>query len=54
MAVRNALAVRFIKEMQPDDLVLIYHSGGQTAIMGLARVLSPPRPDPKETMTKVG
>jgi len=46
--VRNALAVRFIKEMQPGDLVLIYHSGGQTAIMGLASVLSHPRPDPKD------
>src|SRR5260370_9932578 len=45
--VTNPQAVRAIKEMRPGDLVFIYHSGGHSAIMGLAPVLSEPRPHPK-------
>ena len=44
--VRNAQAVRAIQAMQPDDEVLIYHSKGEAALVGLARVISEPRPDP--------
>jgi len=43
--VRNPQALRAIKSMQPGDEVLIYHSAGQAAIVGLARVTSQPRPD---------
>ena len=43
--VRNAQATRAIRAMKPDDDVLIYHSGGESAIVGLARVTSEPRPD---------
>ncbi|HET8913669.1 MAG TPA: EVE domain-containing protein [Ktedonobacteraceae bacterium] len=43
--VRNAQAVIVIKSMQPDDEVLIYHSQGETAIVGLAKVISEPRQD---------
>ena len=43
--VRNAQAVRAIQAMQPGDEVLIYHSQGEAALVGLARVLSEPRPD---------
>jgi predicted RNA-binding protein with PUA-like domain len=45
--VRNPQAVRAIKDMQPGDRVFIYHSGGVSAIVGLALVLSAGRPDPK-------
>ena len=38
--VTNPLAVRAIREMRPDDRVLIYHSGGVSAIVGLAAVRS--------------
>ncbi len=51
--VRNALALRSIKEMQPGDNVLIYHSQGQAAIVGLARVTSEPRPDPNDSKSWV-
>ena len=34
--------------MRLDDEVLIYHSQGEAAIVGLARVVSEPRPDPNE------
>jgi predicted RNA-binding protein with PUA-like domain len=43
--VRNALALQAIRSMKPNDEVLIYHSGGVATIMGLARVVSEPRPD---------
>ena len=45
--VRNAQAVRAIQAMQPGDEVLIYHSKGEAALVGLARVTSKPRPDPQ-------
>ncbi len=51
--VRNALALRAIKVMQPGDNVLIYHSQGQAAIVGLARVTSEPRPDPQDNKSWV-
>lgn len=44
--VRNPQAVRAIQQMQPGDTVFIYHSMGQSAVVGLARVVSAPRPDP--------
>ncbi len=44
--VRNAQAVRVIQGMQPDDEVFIYHSMGEAALVGLARIVSEPRPDP--------
>jgi predicted RNA-binding protein with PUA-like domain len=46
--VRNAQAVRAIRQMRPGDRVFIYHSGGQSAIVGLAAVVAPPRDDPKD------
>jgi len=45
--VNNPQAVRAIREMQPGDKVFIYHSGGLSAVVGLARVASGGRPDPK-------
>jgi predicted RNA-binding protein with PUA-like domain len=51
--VTNPQAVRAIKEMQPGDRVFIYHSGGVSAIVGLALVLSAGRPDPKNPKSAV-
>ena len=51
--VTNPQAVRAIREMRPGDKVFIYHSGGLSAIMGLARVVSEPRPDPKNPKSAV-
>jgi predicted RNA-binding protein with PUA-like domain len=44
--VTNAQAVNVIRTMRPRDRVFIYHSGGESAVVGLARVVSPPRRDP--------
>ena len=46
--VRNAQALRAIREMQPGDRIFIYHSMSESGVVGLARVASPPRPDPKD------
>jgi predicted RNA-binding protein with PUA-like domain len=46
--VSNAQALRAIRSMQPGDSVFIYHSGGESAVVGLARVVSEPRPDPSD------
>ena len=46
--VRNPQALRAIREMHPGDKVLIYHSMSDAAIVGLAKVASEPRPDPKD------
>ena len=46
--VRNPQAVRAISQMAPGDRVFIYHSGGQSAVVGLAEIVSQPQPDPKD------
>jgi predicted RNA-binding protein with PUA-like domain len=51
--VTNPQAVRAIKDMQPGDRVFIYHSGGVSAIVGLAQVLTAGRPDPKNPKSAV-
>ena len=51
--VRNPQALRAIREMRPGDRVFIYHSQGEAAIVGLAAVVSEPRPDPKDAKLAV-
>jgi predicted RNA-binding protein with PUA-like domain len=51
--VRNAQALRAIREMAPGDRVFIYHSMGDACVVGLAKVASPPRPDPKDAKLTV-
>jgi predicted RNA-binding protein with PUA-like domain len=51
--VTNPQAVKNIREMRPGDRVFIYHSGGVSAIVGLAAVMSEPRGDPKNSKSAV-
>ena len=51
--IRNYTARNFLKDMQPGDRVFIYHSGGISAIVGLAQVLAAGRPDPKNPKSAV-
>ena len=46
--VRNAQALGAIRAMKPGDRVFIYHSTGESSVVGLAKVASEPRPDPKD------
>ena len=51
--VRNAAALLAIRAMHPGDSVFIYHSQGEAAIVGLARVISEPRQDPNDSKSWV-
>lgn len=51
--VRNAQAVAVIRRMRPGDTVLIYHSTGASALVGVARVISESRPDPHDVKSWV-
>jgi len=51
--VTNPQAVKAIREMRPGDRVFIYASGGGSAVVGLANVLTTGRPDPKNPKSAV-
>jgi predicted RNA-binding protein with PUA-like domain len=51
--VTNPQAVRAIREMRPGDRVFLYHSGGAAGIVGVAKVSSEPRDDPKNAKSAV-
>jgi len=44
--VKNNLALKNIRSMKKGDLTLIYHTGDEKAIVGIAEVSSDPMPDP--------
>ena len=46
--VRNFQARSNMKKMEKGDLVFIYHTGGEKAIIGEAHVTKSPFPDPKD------
>lgn len=45
--VKNAQALIHLRAMREGDQVLVYHSGDDKALVGLARVARGPYPDPK-------
>jgi predicted RNA-binding protein with PUA-like domain len=45
--VSNALALKHIRSMVKGDQAFIYHTGDEKALVGLARIVSEPYPDPK-------
>jgi predicted RNA-binding protein with PUA-like domain len=45
--VANPTALRHLRDMSKGDEALIYHTGDEKAIVGIARVASDPYPDPK-------
>ena len=44
--VTNATALIHIRAMKEGDLALVYHTGGERAIVGVAEVVTNPYPDP--------
>ena len=46
--VRNALAQKHLRAMKKGDRVLYYHTGNEKAVVGIARALSGPYPDPED------
>src|SRR5271156_3739682 len=49
--VNNPQAVRAIRDMKPGDKGFLYHSGGNSAVVGLAKVVGEGRDDPKNPKT---
>jgi predicted RNA-binding protein with PUA-like domain len=45
--VSNNLALRNLRNFRRRDLALIYHTGRERAVVGIAEILSDPYPDPK-------
>ena len=50
--VRNALAQQYLRQMEVGDAVLIYHTGKERAIMGLAEVTREKYLDPTDEKSK--
>ena len=46
--VSNPVALKHLRSMLEGDDALIYHTGNEKALVGLARVASAPYPDPKD------
>ena len=44
--VKNAVALRNLREVRPGDLAFFYHTGKEKAIVGVARIESEAYPDP--------
>ena len=51
--VANPVAVKNIRSMKAGDRVVVYHTGGEKAAVGLARVASAPRDDKKDARLAV-
>lgn len=44
--VKNPVAIRNLRAMQPGDVVLIYHTGDEKAVVGRGKVVKAAYPDP--------
>jgi predicted RNA-binding protein with PUA-like domain len=51
--VKNPVALKNLRTMEPGDDVLIYHTGSEKAAVGLARVTKAAYPDPKKKDPKL-
>ena len=51
--VRNPLAQKHLQSMKPGDLVFYYHTGSEKAVVGIASVVSGPKPDPADRSGKL-
>ena len=51
--VANPLALKHLRSVKKGDAVLIYHSGEDKAVMGLAEASSAGYPDPKDKSGKL-
>ncbi|HEV2751257.1 MAG TPA: EVE domain-containing protein [Gemmatimonadales bacterium] len=51
--VKNNLALKHLRAMKPGDQVLVYHTGDEKAVVGVAEVVSQPYPDPKQKDPKL-
>jgi predicted RNA-binding protein with PUA-like domain len=45
--VTNPVALKHLRAIRKGDELLVYHTGNEKAVVGLARAVSDPYPDPK-------
>ena len=46
--ISNNLALKHLRNVRRGDRVLVYHTGGERAVVGLAEAVSDPYPDPQQ------
>lgn len=51
--VSNNQALKNLREVRLGDQILIYHTGNEKAIVGMAEAISDPYPDPKQDDEKL-
>ena len=51
--VKNNLALKHLRQMKPGDRLLVYHTGDEKAVVGVAEVTSEAYPDPKQQDPKL-
>jgi predicted RNA-binding protein with PUA-like domain len=51
--VKNPVALKYLREVQQGDQLLIYHTGDEKAVVGIAKALSAGYPDPKQNDPKL-
>ena len=51
--VTNPVAVRHLREMKPDDRLVIYETGGRKSAVGTARVVSVDVSDPRRPLVTI-
>ncbi len=51
--VTNNLALKHLREVRLGDQILIYHTGNDKAIVGLAEAITDPYPNPRENDDKL-
>lgn len=51
--VKNAQALIYLREMKKGDAALVYHSGKDKAVIGIADIVKGPFPDPEQDDEKL-
>jgi predicted RNA-binding protein with PUA-like domain len=50
--VRNALAQKHLRAMKRGDRIFYYHTGDERAVVGIAKAVADPYPDPEDASGK--
>jgi predicted RNA-binding protein with PUA-like domain len=51
--IANNMALKNMRSIKPGDQVLVYHTGEERAVVGLAEAVSGPYPDPEQNDPKL-
>ncbi len=51
--VSNNLALKYLRSVRQGDLALVYHTGSERAVVGIAEIVSDAYPDPKKKSSRL-